>query len=414
MVQSKERSKAGFKSLSPYLFVFCVEKLGTLIREAVEARQWKPVATSREGPKVSHLMFADDLILFGEASEQQISVVQSTLEKYCRMSGQKVNMRKSRIYFSNNVSGQHARSLARRAGLSITTNLGRYLGAPILHTRPRIRDYTFLVERVRQKLQGWKRKSLSLAGRVALIKSSSAAIPTYVMQTSKLPSGICDKIDQLNRKFLWGGSEEERKMHLVAWDRVCRDKHEGGLGLRNKKWTNFALLGKLWWHLLTDGTKLWVQVLRDKYVNRRRARPRSSTSHTWRSIQTAMAWFDHCISWRLGDGKRVLFWTDCWCMADTMREHTNNSPSGEDLMRTVQSYWSERDGWKWNEIRGLGEEARAILANIDLNRTSHLEDMPRWNLTTAGTYTCKSAYNFLVTKDTPTNLVDKSRKDYGI
>ena len=65
--------------LSPYLFVICIECLNHIIQNAVASGEWKPVQASRRGPSLSNLFFADDLILFGEASVQQAKVIKACL-----------------------------------------------------------------------------------------------------------------------------------------------------------------------------------------------------------------------------------------------------------------------------------------------------------------------------------------------
>jgi hypothetical protein len=55
--------------ISPYLFVLCMDKLSHIILQAVEEGKWKGIKAGRNGPMISHLMFADDLLLFGEATE---------------------------------------------------------------------------------------------------------------------------------------------------------------------------------------------------------------------------------------------------------------------------------------------------------------------------------------------------------
>ncbi|CAN1201040.1 Putative ribonuclease H protein At1g65750 [Linum perenne] len=109
-------------------------------------------------------------------------------------------------------------------GFPLTRNLGRYLGVPVLHGRTSAQTYHGIVKRIDQKLTGWKAKSLSLAGRVTLAQAVLAAIPAYVMQSTILPATTCELIDKKIRDFVWGSTEDERKTHLIAWERVCTPK----------------------------------------------------------------------------------------------------------------------------------------------------------------------------------------------
>ena len=90
--------------LSPYLFFLCMERLCHLIDRAVVENNWKPIRLSQGGPLLSHILFADNLIVFAEASVAQIRVIRGVLERFCIASGQKVNLEKSKIFFSLNVS----------------------------------------------------------------------------------------------------------------------------------------------------------------------------------------------------------------------------------------------------------------------------------------------------------------------
>ena len=90
-------------------------------------------------------------------------------------------------------------------------------------------------------------------------------MPNHSMQTAFLPGSTCDSIDKLNRNFLWGSSNERRKVHLVAWDKVCMKKNNGGLGLRHLKHQNLAFMSKLYWNMVCHKDELWVRVLRTKY-----------------------------------------------------------------------------------------------------------------------------------------------------
>lgn len=111
-----------------------MERLGHCIQDAVDARTRKPLCFSRSGgPKLSHMFFADNLILVAEASSSQVNTVLSILEEFCSKSGQIVNLQKSQIVFSKNVREDLAINLSHDLDISITNDLGRYLGTPLIH-----------------------------------------------------------------------------------------------------------------------------------------------------------------------------------------------------------------------------------------------------------------------------------------
>ncbi|CAA7053604.1 unnamed protein product [Microthlaspi erraticum] len=103
--------------ISPYLFVLCMESLCHLIEHSVDSKEWKPISLSRGGPKLSHICFADDLILFAEASVSQVQVIRKVLETFCSASGQKVSLEKSKIFFSGNVSRELEMAISDASGI---------------------------------------------------------------------------------------------------------------------------------------------------------------------------------------------------------------------------------------------------------------------------------------------------------
>ena len=78
-------------AISPYVFVLCMERLGHLINDSINSGQWKPIRLSRNGPLLSHLFFVDDLILFGEASTEQMDVIKPRVQKIGRVRYDSVN-----------------------------------------------------------------------------------------------------------------------------------------------------------------------------------------------------------------------------------------------------------------------------------------------------------------------------------
>jgi len=88
-------------------------------------------------------------------------------------------------------------------------------------------------------------KCFSKAGRVVLIQSNLEALPVHAMQCYKLPSIVTDQLDRINRDIFWKNSNSDKGMPLVAWDKVCRPKQCGGLGIRKTAAVNTAFLAKL-------------------------------------------------------------------------------------------------------------------------------------------------------------------------
>jgi hypothetical protein len=90
-------------------------------------------------------------------------------------------------------------------------------------------------------------RSLNLAERLILTKSVLQAIPTFIMSVFPAPKGILQKIRTIQREFLWKGVETRKKWALVAWEKVCKPKRKGGLGLHDPEVTNGTYGEKIWW-----------------------------------------------------------------------------------------------------------------------------------------------------------------------
>ncbi|WCJ25238.1 hypothetical protein M5689_007137 [Euphorbia peplus] len=219
-----------------------MERLAHLISDAIAEKKLKLVKIGRHCPPLSHLFFADDVLLFIEGSAEQLNVVMEILGVFCAASGQKLNVQKSRMYCSKNMASALCNQLNKACGIPLTSSLGDYLGVPLCSGRVTKATFTNVVEAVQSRLSAWKVNSLSLAGRMTLIQSVTGTVPNHIMQSNLLPSSILNEIDKLKRRFLWGGKEGSRKLHLVAWDEVCKPKSIGGTRIRKSLDNNKSML----------------------------------------------------------------------------------------------------------------------------------------------------------------------------
>lgn len=116
---------------------------------------------------------------------------------------------------------------------------------PLFQTRVSKATYSGVIDKVQKRLATWKSKVLSMFGRITLIQDVTSPILVYAMQMIKLPASVCEELDKLNRNFLWGDTDQKKKVHLCQWSMVCRPKSKGGLGIKRACVINHALLAKL-------------------------------------------------------------------------------------------------------------------------------------------------------------------------
>ncbi|XP_028082512.1 uncharacterized protein LOC114283840 [Camellia sinensis] len=264
--------------------------LSSLITRAEEERHFTGVAVCRGCPHVSHLFFADDSLIFGVATVQELTVVKDILGKYELASGQKINLEKSAICFSKNVAVDTQEVLRTDMGVGTMVESGKYLGMPYIVGRSKREMFNYVKDRVWKRLNGWKEKYLSAAGREVLIKSVAQSIPTYIMSCFQLPDGLCGEIDSMVSNYWWGQRENKRKIHWKSWRALCDPKWMGGMGFRCLKAFNTAMLAKQGWRLMSSPDSLLAKILKAKYYPTAiffQAGVGSNPSFTWRGIINA-------------------------------------------------------------------------------------------------------------------------------
>lgn len=155
------------------------------------------------GPStVSHLFFADDSILFFFwATRWKITKVREIIAKYEAVSGQRINLEKSEIITSGNMSEEKREELGQQFGAKPVVQYAKYLGLPMIIGRSKKVVFQTVMERINTQLKGWNEKSLTKVG--------VQAIPNYVMSCFLFPISLCEEIEKAVAHFYWGATRHE-------------------------------------------------------------------------------------------------------------------------------------------------------------------------------------------------------------
>ncbi|MCI07401.1 RNA-directed DNA polymerase (Reverse transcriptase), partial [Trifolium medium] len=173
--------------LSPYLFILCMEKLSISINNAVHQGTWDPIHISNTGPCLSHLLFADDVLLFTKAKNSQIRFITNLFDHFSLASGLKINLSKSRAFYSSGIPQAKINKLTSLSGIRSTVSLDKYLDFPILKGRAKRSDFNFIIDKMQSRVASWKNRLLNKLGRLVVASSVLSSIPTYYMQIAWFP-----------------------------------------------------------------------------------------------------------------------------------------------------------------------------------------------------------------------------------
>jgi len=242
---SSQRGLRQGDPLSPFLFIIAMESLNDMLKIAQENSWLKGFkASHREGSnlEITHLQYADDTLIFCEASKNQLIILRVIFVLFEAISGLHINWNKSFLYPVNEVP--NLTSMAGVLGGSIGELSTVYLGMPLGDQNRSIDIWNGVVEKCEKRLVNWKSQYLSLGGRLTLINSVLDSMPTYMMSLFPIPDGVIERLDVLRRNFLWEGNSETKKFHLVKWDALIGSKQKGGMGVRNLKTQNQCLMMK--------------------------------------------------------------------------------------------------------------------------------------------------------------------------
>ena len=124
-----------------------------------------------------------------------------------------------------------------------------------------------MINKLQDKVSKWTIRSLNLAGELVLTKEVLQAIPIFMLLALPTPKGVLYQFINIQRNLLWGKEDTKRKWALVSWDKICKPKNHGGLGLDDQEILNKALGAKLWWHWVQHPKTQWANIWKEKYAS---------------------------------------------------------------------------------------------------------------------------------------------------
>lgn len=202
--------------------------------------------------------------------------------------------------------------------------------------------------------------------------------------------------------ILWGDTIEERKVHTVSWQKICRPKEWGGLGLRSVRHINQTVLMKAGWQIMTGQEDLWVKSMRAKYRCGSDLIPKIKRnlngSNFWIGVRNTWPVVEDNVAWRVGNGKSICWWKDNWVpkmgkLCDVALRPLNDA----DLFKRVSSCGTVSGSW---DLQGV----REFLPQTVIHRIMSMpgpcagrgDDRVAWKCTADGCFTNALAYEALL------------------
>nr|GEX85595.1 RNA-directed DNA polymerase, eukaryota [Tanacetum cinerariifolium] len=182
------------------------------LKRVIDVGRFKGIQLNKE-ICLSHLFYADDAVFVGQWSDGNINTLMHVLDCFHYVSGLKINMSKSKIM-----------------------GLGGAMS--------RVQAWKEIVDKVKSRLSKWKLKTLSIGGRLTLLKSVLGSIPIFHMSIFRVPSKVLQVLKSIRGQFFNGHDMGSNKATWVKWNSVLTDKNHGGLGVSSLYALNRGLMLK--------------------------------------------------------------------------------------------------------------------------------------------------------------------------
>ncbi|GKA06528.1 RNA-directed DNA polymerase, eukaryota [Tanacetum coccineum] len=302
--------------LAPYLFILVMESLHLSFARVIEACLFKGVAISNS-VTITHLFYADDAVFVGDWSESNLSSILNVLHCFSLTSGLKINVHKSQL-LGVGVPPDIIEAAAHSLGCSVMKTPFKYLGVPVGGNMHSIKAWDDVIRKIKSRLSKWKVNTLSVGGRLSLLKSVLGSSPSYWLSLFKVPKGVLASMEALRRDFFHGTHNDVKKIAWVKWSKVLSSKKNGGLGVSSFYASNRALLFKWIWRFISQDNSLWARVINAIHGHSIQV-PAASSPSLWISIvrefhvlkSRGIDLVSYCKK-RIGNGLNTRFWEEVW------------------------------------------------------------------------------------------------------
>ncbi|CAJ2672830.1 unnamed protein product [Trifolium pratense] len=270
------------------------------------------------------------------------------IKTYEVASGQEVNMSKSEVIFSRNLSMAAQEDLSRIMGVKHVLGTGTYLGLPSMVGRSKKSTFAYIKDQIWKRINSWRGRALSRAGKEVLIKSVLQSIPSYVMSVYIIPETTIKEIERMFNSFWWGGGSNNRGIKWLVWDRMTFLKEYGGLGFRNLQLFNMAMVAKR-------------NSLVEK-VYKARNFPNSSflashlcnnSSYAWRSIWKSRQVLLNGCRRKIGDGTNIKVMNEPWLKKEDGKWMQSPQEQGVSSLYVNQLMLANGKVWDNNKVSAL-------------------------------------------------------------
>ena len=343
--------------MAPLLFLVVAEGLAGLVRQASKQNMLTGVKVGWKEIECSMLQFADDTLFMCEDSFSNVFTIKTILRCFELVSGMKINFHKSKLE-GLNVDKFTLETYAKTLNCNTMRMPFKYFGLEVRGNPRKVHFWEPVVNKVRARLSTWKGRCLSMAGRICLLKSVFTSIPIFYLSFFKAPVSVCNRIMSIQRSFLWAWGRDNRSIPWVSRGNICRPPGEGGLGIKDIRMFNYALMEKWKWRLMSDEKGKWKDILESKYMIK------SGISHVqpcyhswwWRDLEeicregNGVGWFQQAVTWNVRSGDLVRFWEDPWVNNNNLKELYPRlfSLSLNQGMTVGETGFWDNHGWHWH------------------------------------------------------------------